>query len=105
MCIRDRLYTLREEIVETHTLDRLQALVAADILPAASGHEIAEAYEFLMKLRLRQQLGALQAGQFPDNRIDYRRGGQLQHTMLNQYFAQVTAIQKRIGYDFLGGMT
>ncbi len=98
-----RLYAIRQGLEETHTLDRLKALVEADVLPESSCQEISEAYEFLMRLRLQRQAEALSSGQTPDNAFNYRRLGQLEQTLLNQSFAQIAAVQKRISYDFLGG--
>ena len=40
-----------------------------------------------------------------DNAISYRRLTPIEQTLLNQSFAQISAVQKRIGYDFLGGAT
>jgi len=82
--------------------DRRTPLVEADVLPESSSQEISEAYEFLMRLRLQRQAEALSAGQTPDNILNYRRLSQLEQTLLNQSFAQIAAVQKRISYDFLG---
>ena len=100
-----RLYALRQEADATHTLDRLQALAEAGVLTEASGREIGNAYELLMRLRLRQQSAALVAGQAPDNAVPLRRLLQTEHTLVNQAFAEISAIQQRISYDFLGGTT
>ncbi len=98
-----RLYALRAELDDTHTLDRLNALVEAKVLPESSRQEVTTAYEFLMRLRLQHQAGEIPSGQEPDNVINYRRLGQLEETLLNQSFAEIAAVQKRISYDFLGG--
>ena len=98
-----RLYALRHDVEETHTLDRLDALAERKVLSEASHQEIAAAYEFLMRLRLRHQAGAIRAGQTPDNVINHRKLGSIEETLLKQSFAQIAAVQKRIGFDFLGG--
>jgi PAS domain S-box-containing protein len=98
-----RLYALRHELEATHTLHRLQLLAEADVLTESSRRDIAGAYEFLMRLRLQQQAAAIATGQSPDNLLNYRRLTQAEHTLLNQSFALIEAIQKRISYDFLGG--
>jgi PAS domain S-box-containing protein len=100
-----RLYALRHEIDATHTLDRLKLLVEKEVIPLSSCQEITEAYEFLMRLRLQQQAAVVISGQTPDNVINPRRLGQVEQTLVNQSFGQITAIQKRISYNFLGGMT
>jgi len=99
-----RLYALRHEIDATHTLDRLKLLVEQEVIPQSSCQEITDAYEFLMRLRLQQQAAVVISGQVPDNIINPRRLGQAEQTLVNQSFAQIAAIQKRITYNFLGGM-
>ena len=99
-----RLYALRHELEATHTLDRLKLLAELEVISASSCQEISEAYDFLMRLRLQQQSSVLISGQKPDNIINPRRLSQVELTLLNQSFAQITAIQKRITYNFLGGI-
>ncbi|MCC6443816.1 MAG: cache domain-containing protein [Armatimonadetes bacterium] len=98
-----RLYALRHGLEETHTLDRLEALTRAGALPEASCQEIIAAYDFLIRLRLQRQSALLHANQPPDNSIGLRSLGQLDETLLTQSFAQISAVQKRISFDFLGG--
>lgn len=98
-----RLYALRSELDETHTLDRLDVLAKQHVLHEPSGQEITSAYDFLTRLRLQHQAAMLVSNQVPDNVINYRGLGQTEQTLLNQSFAQITAVQKRISYDFLGG--
>ena len=98
-----RLYALRQQVAAPHTLDRLFALQEADVLSETSRREISDAYDFLMRLRLRQQLQNFTEGQLPDNALNPRRLGQVESTLLHQSFSQIAAVQKRISYDFLGG--
>jgi CBS domain-containing protein len=98
-----RLYALRHEINETHTLDRLDALAGQDVLLPSSREEITAAYDFLMRLRLRHQVAAHRAGQPLDNLVNHRKLGHSEQTLLKQAFGQIDAVQKKISYDFLGG--
>ncbi|MDY0040180.1 MAG: DUF294 nucleotidyltransferase-like domain-containing protein, partial [Desulforhabdus sp.] len=98
-----RLYALKHELEETHTLDRIDALARCGVLSTGSRTEIVAAYEFLMRLRLRQQAEALSAGLPLDNHINPARLGRLEQTQLHQAFTQINVVQKRISYDFLGG--
>jgi hypothetical protein len=45
----------------------------------------------------------VQAGREPGNVIGYRKLRHHEEVLLNQAFAQITAIQKRISQDYLGG--
>jgi signal-transduction protein with cAMP-binding, CBS, and nucleotidyltransferase domain len=56
-----------------------------------------------MKLRLQRQLNAAQAGIPLDNNLQTAKIGYLEDTLLQQAFAQISAVQKKITYDFLGG--
>jgi CBS domain-containing protein len=98
-----RLYALRHELDVTHTLERLDALVERQALPPASRDEIAAAYDFLMRLRLRGQAQAVHQGEPPDNRVLLRRLGYSEKALLRQAFVQIAAVQHRIRYEFLGG--
>jgi PAS domain S-box-containing protein len=97
-----RLYALRHEIDETGTQARLDALVDAGHLQAGSRDEIVLAFDFLTQLRLRHQFALLDAGQPPSNSIHPGRLGHIEQEMLKQAFAQISAMQKKIGYDFAG---
>ncbi len=98
-----RLYALKSEIGATGTLDRLDRLVAAGILSAASRDDISAAHEFLMRLRLRRQTAAILAGDNPDNQLGPHRLGPLDEAALKQCFTQIDVVQKRVSLDFLGG--
>jgi CBS domain-containing protein len=98
-----RLYALRHRVDETHTLDRVNALVLKNILSPENREEFASVYDSLMRLRLRRQVEAIRSGQPPDNIINPRKLTQVDEILLKQAFSRITAIQKRISYDFLGG--
>jgi CBS domain-containing protein len=99
-----RLYALRHQINQTHTMERIEALTERGILLPASRDEIAAAYDFLMELRLGAQLAALQAGRPAQNVIHPGKLGHIQRELLKQAFAQIAAVQKKVSYDFLGGV-
>jgi PAS domain S-box-containing protein len=99
-----RLYALRHQINHTHTLERIEALTERNIILPASRDEIISAYDFLMQLRLRNQIAAIQAGRPLNNIIHPGKLGYIQQELLKQAFAQIAAVQKKISYDFLGGV-
>jgi PAS domain S-box-containing protein len=98
-----RLYALRHQVNQTNTLERIGALTERGIVLSSSRDEITAAYDFLMQLRLQNQLAAIQAGQTPQNTIHPSKLGYIQQELLKQAFAQIAAVQKKISYDFLGG--
>jgi CBS domain-containing protein len=98
-----RLYALHHGINQTHTLERLDALVEKNVILPASRDEITASYDFLMRLRLQRQTDALQSGHAPDNTIQPAKLGYIEEALLKQAFAQIGAVQKKISFDFLGG--
>jgi PAS domain S-box-containing protein len=98
-----RLYALRHQIVQTHTLERIETLRERNIILPSSRDDIVESYDLLMKLRLQSQIAAAQAGLPVTNIIHPGKLGNVQREILKQAFTQVSAIQKKISYDFLGG--
>jgi CBS domain-containing protein len=97
-----RLYALRHQVNQTNTVQRIEALAERSILQVSSRDEIITAYDFLMQLRLQNQLAAIQAGRNPNNIIHPGKLGYLQQEMLKQAFAQISILQKRVGFDFPG---
>jgi CBS domain-containing protein len=100
-----RLYAVRHQLTPVHTLDRISAMAERGLIPPASRDEIGVAYEFLLNLRLHKQFEAIEAGRQPQNTLRPGQLGPLQQQLLKQAFAQIEAVQKRINYDFLGGVS
>mgnify|MGYP001765576445 CR=1 FL=1 len=99
-----RLYALNHQINQTHTLERIEALAERGVVLSSSRDEIMAAYDFLMQLRLQSQVAALEAGRVPTNLVHPAKLGYIQQEMLKQAFAQIAAVQKKVSYDFLGGV-
>lgn len=95
---------LRHQINQTHTLERIEALTERGVILPASRDEIIASYDFLMQLRLQNQITTLQAGRTPSNIVQPGKLGYIQQELLKQAFAQIAAVQKKISYDFLGGV-
>jgi signal-transduction protein with cAMP-binding, CBS, and nucleotidyltransferase domain len=60
-------------------------------------------YDFLMQTRLQAQVTAIKNGHPPTNVVLLNQLGYMQHEQLKQAFTQISVIQKKISYDFLGG--
>lgn len=99
-----RLYALRHQVNQTHTLERIEALTERGVILPASRDEIITAYDFLMQLRLQNQVAAIQGGYAPTNLFHPGKLGYIQQELLKQALAQTAAVQKKISYDFLGGV-
>jgi CBS domain-containing protein len=99
-----RLYALRHKINQTHTLERIEALSERNLIQPSSRDEFIASYDFLMQLRLQNQITAIQGGHSPQNTIHPGKLGYIQQDLLKQAFAQIVAVQKKVSYDFLGGV-
>ena len=98
-----RVYAVRHQIIKTHTLERIDALADRDLLPSSSRDEITAVYDFLMQLRLQSQLASIRAGRPPTSSIQLSKLGHTQRELLRHAFAQISAVQKTIGYEFPEG--
>ena len=68
-----RIYALRADIALLPTLGRLASLAEANVLDQAEKESFSQAFEALMRLRLKRQAAMSGAGGSPDNRIDPAR--------------------------------
>jgi PAS domain S-box-containing protein len=98
-----RLYALQQDVHETSTLDRLEALTRLGVLLDSKRRDIVAAYESLLRLRLRNQSLAIERNQQPDNWVDPGRLGHIEEAVLRECFKEIDALQERIQRDFLGG--
>jgi len=98
-----RLYALRHKLPLTHSMERIEALVWKKVLQPSACDAVSASYDFLMRLRFQAQLAGLQAGGTMDNCIVLNKIGHMDEAMLKQAFLQIESLQKKIGYDFLGG--
>ncbi len=64
-----RIYALRSDVAAIPTVNRLAALAAANILDKAEAESFTQAFDTLMRLRLRRQAALAGAGAAADNRI------------------------------------
>ncbi len=98
-----RLYALRHKLPLTHSVERIEALVWKNVLQPSACDAVSASYDFLMRLRFQAQLAGLEAGGPMDNCIVLSKIGNMDEAMLKQAFLQIESLQKKIGYDFLGG--
>jgi len=95
-----RLYALKHGVRENNTADRLQRLHDLGVTGTSQHRDIAQAYEFLMRLRLSHQAKALAADMQPDNDIDPRELTAIEQKMFKQILHQILGMQAKISQDF-----
>ena len=99
-----RLYALRHELEETHTVERLRALAERDLILTTTRDDVTAAYDFLMRLRLQHQASRIRIGATVDNVIPIKALSHADLTLLKHAFAEIDAVQRKVSFEFLGGM-
>jgi len=99
-----RTYALSLGVRETNTLDRLAAAGTRGLFSASEVTEVSDAYEVMARVRLRHQLGCLDAGAPPDNFIDPRTLGKADRVLLKEAFKTIAWIQRHLEDRFQTAM-
>ncbi len=97
-----RIYTLKKNIVETNTLNRLYQLNREGELTDSSFREMEEVYDYLMRTRFKHQVEAIKNNTKPDNDINPKELTELEQHMLKYVFSQISNFQKKLSFDFTG---
>ncbi|HEX6850243.1 MAG TPA: putative nucleotidyltransferase substrate binding domain-containing protein [Candidatus Polarisedimenticolaceae bacterium] len=89
-----RLYALEAGSASRPTLDRLEDAARAGTLSGEGAATLAEAFRFLLGLRLREQLRALRDGRRPSHRIPLESLSSLERSQLKDVFVAIRQIQE-----------
>jgi CBS domain-containing protein len=95
-----RCYGLEAGTSARNTLDRLEAAVRAGHLAAESASEVADAYRFLLGLRLRLQLRAVARGETPTNKLTLAELTALERTRLKEALRAIRSWQQSAEHHF-----
>jgi len=87
---------------ERSTLERLTAAAAGGSISDEGAENLAETFQFLLKLRLRHQLAAIRAGQQPSNRIPVADLSPLERRHLKEAFMTIRQMQEGVGSAYGG---
>ncbi|MRS03273.1 hypothetical protein EG832_08640, partial [bacterium] len=99
-----RLYALKNNIQQTNTPERLNLLAERGIISTNTYDELSNSYEYVMLMRIKNQISQNDAGLQPDNIIQLGKMTDLHQTRLRETLALISVLQKRISFDFLGGI-
>lgn len=91
-----RLFALEAATSERGTLDRLSAASAAGVLSAEGAATLSEAFRFLMRLRLRDQLQALRSGTEPQAVAMFEGFSTLERSQLKDVFLAIREVQESV---------
>ncbi|HET9596450.1 MAG TPA: putative nucleotidyltransferase substrate binding domain-containing protein [Anaeromyxobacteraceae bacterium] len=95
-----RCYALELGAPERNTLERLDAAERAGLMSPEVRSNVAEAYRFLLGLRMRLQLRALVAGRTPSNEVALSDLTPVERTRLKESFRAVKSWQEMAAYHW-----
>lgn len=91
-----RVLALRHGLAETNTLARLRRLREQGHIPEELARDAADAFEFLLQLRLVHQLGQVEEGRPPDNHIAPQELSELERQTLKEAFGVIGRLQSHL---------
>lgn len=91
-----RIYALRSGVAPLSTAGRLAALASANVLDQGEKETFTQAFETLMRLRLRRQAALAGAGSSPDNRINPSELSQADALALREAAASAGAAMNKL---------
>ncbi|MEZ4558956.1 MAG: DUF294 nucleotidyltransferase-like domain-containing protein [Caldilineaceae bacterium] len=89
---------------ERSTLERLAVAANAGTISRVGAENLAETFQFLLRLRLRQQLADLQAGDTPSNLLTLDALSGMEQRHLKDALGNIRQMQEGIGATFQTGM-
>lgn len=95
-----RTYALQGGARNRSTLERLQAAVAADTLSRHGADELIDTYQFLLGLRLREQLAKINHNETPTNLIDINELSRRDKRRLKEAFLVIKSMQEATSSRF-----
>jgi CBS domain-containing protein len=99
-----RLYALKHNILQTNTIERLNMLANRGIISATTYEELSTTYDYVMLMRVKNQILQIDSGQQADNSVQFGKMADLHQTRLRETLTLISILQKRISFDFLGGI-
>ncbi|MBL0173922.1 MAG: cache domain-containing protein [Ignavibacteria bacterium] len=97
-----RIYSLKNKIRSTNTLERLQRLREKDIFTPAGHRDIAQAYSFLAKLRYQSQAKSLAGNASAGNTAQTQDLADIEKLVLRRIQSQIEDFQTKLSLDFKG---
>ncbi len=95
-----RVYGLEAGARTSNTLGRLAAAQQAGLIAKDTCDTLSEAYSFLLRLRLREQLRMIAAGKPPTNVISIKDLSSIERSRLRDAFRAIEVWQERAAYHY-----
>jgi CBS domain-containing protein len=95
-----RVYGLESSARTSNTLDRLRAAVEAGLITKDTCDTLSEAYRFLLRVRLREQLKMISEGHPPSNMISLSDLSSMERSRVRDAFRAIEDWHERAAYHF-----
>ncbi len=95
-----RVYGLEAASRNSNTLDRLRAATEAGLIAKDTADTLSEAYRFLLRVRLREQLQMISEGQAPSNMMSLSDLSTIERSRLRDAFRAIEVWHEHAGYHY-----
>lgn len=95
-----RVWALEAGTRARPTRERLEAAIETGVVSRDLGQTLVETYRFLLQLRLREQLAALDGGAAPDNDVNMKALSSLQRRHLKDAFGAIREMQGAVAQRY-----
>jgi len=99
-----RIYALKHSLDATNTLERIEKLYEKKLFRDTDYNEIIHTYNFLMQQRLKNQAISKSMGEKTSNEINPKQLTEIEISMLKKSFSEISTLQTKLSYDFLGSI-
>jgi PAS domain S-box-containing protein len=99
-----RLYSLRNKLDETNTLDRINQLYQKQSISKTMFDELLLSYNFLMHIRIHSQSRRIQLNKVPDNLINISSLTHIEIATIKKILISINDLQTKLNFDFKGTM-
>ncbi len=99
-----RVYAIESRVRTRSTIKRLEAATEAGTLSREGAETLIETYTFLLRLRLREQLAAINAGNTPSDKIRLQSLSRREHRHLKEAFLAIREMQEALAQRFQTGL-
>lgn len=98
-----RVHALAVGSLAKNSFDRLEDIIAANILPHGRGQDLRDAMEFISMVRIRHQAEDIAAKQYPNNRIEPEKLSDFERKNLKDAFQIIMNAQKFLRFRYPSG--
>lgn len=95
-----RVHALAKGSLSQNSFDRLEDIADSPILPEGKKDELSDALEYLSKIRIRQQVDAVEAGEDPDNTVEPEKLSGKERRGLKEAFQVLSSAQKFLKFRY-----